>query len=262
MIKLIASDLDGTLLQRGNQAVDQKLFPLINQMSQENQLFVIASGRQYANLRRMFEPVADKISYICENGALVIHKNQVISKQIIPRKLGILLIEFILDLEDCEVLISGEKTSYLKPKNEEYLIYIRDILKNNVTIIEHLDEIEEDFLKISLYHSSGISPFLQEFLNENFSHILKTATAGENWFDFTNSRANKGQAIQLLAKRLKIDKSEMMAFGDQANDIEMLQQVEYSYAMNNAIDEVKNISRYQSENVVQTINNLIIRGIL
>ena len=69
MIYLIASDIDGTLLQGGQTRLDPALFDVIERLEQHGIRFAAASGRQYTNLRRLFAPVADKIDYICENGS-------------------------------------------------------------------------------------------------------------------------------------------------------------------------------------------------
>ena len=63
MIKLVASDLDGTLLLNGAQKLPEELFPLIRGLKKEGILFVAASGRQYANMKRLFEPVLEAVSY-------------------------------------------------------------------------------------------------------------------------------------------------------------------------------------------------------
>ena len=60
MIKLVASDLDGTLLLNGAQSLPEELFPLIKELKELGILFVAASGRQYANMKRMFAPVSLK----------------------------------------------------------------------------------------------------------------------------------------------------------------------------------------------------------
>lgn len=61
MIKLVASDLDGTLLFKGAQSLPEEIFPLIRQLKKMGILFVAASGRQYANMKKMFRPVVEMI---------------------------------------------------------------------------------------------------------------------------------------------------------------------------------------------------------
>ena len=70
MIKLIASDLDGTLLHGGEQSLSPRTLSLIRRLTEKGIRFIAASGRQYDNERRLFADIQDHISYIAENGAL------------------------------------------------------------------------------------------------------------------------------------------------------------------------------------------------
>ena len=70
MIRLIASDIDGTLLHNGAAEIDPVIFEEIHRLKQKGILFCPASGRQYHSLRRLFAPAADELTYLCENGAL------------------------------------------------------------------------------------------------------------------------------------------------------------------------------------------------
>ena len=70
-IKLIACDLDGTLLHPGEREPRSEAFELIDELHRRGIVFMPASGRQYASLRYLFAPVADELAYVCENGALV-----------------------------------------------------------------------------------------------------------------------------------------------------------------------------------------------
>ena len=71
MIRLVASDIDGTLLRNGAKTIDPVLFDQIRRLRERGIRFCPASGRQYSSLRRLFAPVADELSYLCENGAVV-----------------------------------------------------------------------------------------------------------------------------------------------------------------------------------------------
>ena len=71
MIKLVISDMDGTLLD-GEGNMPTQLFPVLDALHEQGILFAVASGRQYGNLRQLFAPVRERIAFICENGALVV----------------------------------------------------------------------------------------------------------------------------------------------------------------------------------------------
>ena len=112
MIKFIASDLDGTILQNKAQHVDDTTMQVIRQLVDKDMLFAPASGRQRESLKKLFAPVADKLVYISENGALVSYKDTIINKMPIERSLAMDMIADIDSIENCEVLASGEHYAY------------------------------------------------------------------------------------------------------------------------------------------------------
>lgn len=79
-IKLIACDLDGTLLHPGEREPRSEAFELIDELHRRGIVFMPASGRQYASLRYLFTPVADELAYVCENGALVMSEGRAVVK--------------------------------------------------------------------------------------------------------------------------------------------------------------------------------------
>ena len=87
MIKLVASDLDGTLLLNGAQSVEDSMFETIGKLLDRGILFAPASGRQMTSLKRLFAPVAEELVYISENGALVSYKGKTIAKTPMKREL-------------------------------------------------------------------------------------------------------------------------------------------------------------------------------
>ena len=83
MIKLIATDLDGTLLN-GDRRLPQGIFDAVMKLRANGVLFAPASGRQYANVKKLFSPVADDLLFICENGALVKYREQTVYLNPVP----------------------------------------------------------------------------------------------------------------------------------------------------------------------------------
>ena len=84
-------------------------------------------------------------------------------------------------------------------------------------------------------------------LREKYSGRMKITIAGDMWMDCMKPGINKGQAVKLLQDSLEIKPEETMAFGDQLNDIEMLEQAYYSFAVGNARPEVKATARFQTD---------------
>lgn len=256
-LKLIASDLDGTLLHNGAQKVSSEIIDSIKELSSHGILFAAASGRQYANLRRLFAPVQNDIAYICENGALVMYQDQIISKSCIDRTIGLQLMEDIMDNSGGELLLSGQSTSYVQPKNPYFAYFLEHIVHNNVTVVDDFHTVEEPFYKISICEEVGVAENSGPSLVDKWGKILKSTISGFEWLDFTHPDTNKGNAILSLCKHLQITPDQAMAFGDNYNDIEMLTTVKYGYAMEGAKEDIKSLTPYHTKSVEQTIQDLL-----
>ena len=110
MIKLIASDIDGTLVPYGEHDLPQGLFPLIHRLKAAGVVFCPASGRQYHSLRQLFAPVAEDVCFLCDNGAILYGPGEedaapILAKTAMPQREAMALAGEILALPDCEVLI-------------------------------------------------------------------------------------------------------------------------------------------------------------
>lgn len=255
MIKLIASDLDGTLLQNGAQVLTEEAKRVIAAVQKAGVLFVAASGRQYPNLQRLFGELSKDMIFICENGAYTVLNGMELDSIPMDRELGIALMQDIYARENCEVLLSGKDTSYLQPKTEDYVYRLRYIVKNTVQIVEDLTKVEEPFLKISAYQADGIS-LSEAYFQKRWGMRLQAVLSDLFWMDFTAFGVNKGQALEKIQKKFGITKEETMVFGDNFNDIEMFAQAAYSYVMENAPDKVKEYGGYRSVRVEDTLKGL------
>ena len=203
MIKLVASDLDGTLLQNGAQELTPRALDLVRRLTEKGIVFVASSGRQYDNEVNLFKPVKDQISYIAENGSICIHKGNVIFRTVIAPE----------------------------------------------QIRRTIDEVKKDGPHI-------IDKYLHH-LKAKFSSEIKVVTSGNIWIDFIAPGTNKGTALLKLLDVLQIRPEECMAFGDQYNDVEMLQTVGTSYAMSNSAPGISYYSTYVTDSVEDVLEDLL-----
>ena len=226
MIELIASDIDGTLLTHGARAISPRVFTCIHALRPLGVRFCAASGRQYTSLRRLFAPVADEIFYICENGAIVYGDGpqaaaRVLCKTPMPRALAERLIREILAREECEVLISGANTSYVMPKRVDMAARMRDFTGNNVRTVARCEDIPEDIVKISAFSESAER--LQPVLRPQWEAHFSVAVAGREWLDFT--LADKSTGMRGLCGALGVAPRDVLALGDNFNDVPLLDMV-------------------------------------
>lgn len=237
MIKLIASDIDGTLLQNGETAISERFFTQARRLRNQGIALCAASGRQYSSLKNLFAPVAEGMYFLCENGAVVYGPGaELLSKTVIDRALSLELCRDILAIPDCEVLISGTNMSYLCPKTQDYIDHIRYFVGNNTTVLSAPQDMPEDFVKISAYYRPGAT-VIEPMLAPKWKDTFQVAVAGECWLDFT--LADKATGIRALCTALNIDPKDTMAFGDNYNDIPMLDAVGHPYLMSSAAQPLR-----------------------
>lgn len=256
MIKLIASDLDGTLLHNGAQQLDPHIFDLILRLNDKGIRFSAASGRPYSNLRHLFAPIQDDISYIAENGSLCVHNGTVLSRGEIQRDLGISIFDAVKEYGKCDCFLSCESKAYTNTSNTEFFNLLKNVLKYDIVQIDDFRSIEEQFLKIALWNKNGTKE-IAPYFSKRFENQIKVVTSGNAWIDFIAPNANKGTALSDLLDHLKLKPENCIAFGDQYNDTEMLQLAGTSYSMSTAAPGMSYYSTYVTESVEEVLEDIL-----
>ena len=237
MIKLVASDLDGTLLFKGAQSLPEEIFPLIRQLKKMGILFVAASGRQYANMKKMFRPVVDDMAF----------------EQELVREIA----ENIYDKEGSEFTCSTKDFYYIRPKTEHFRDLMINVVGNVCKEINSFEEITEPCMKLAVYERGGLQDDTIHYWNERFGDKCTVVTSGTAWVDFIPFDTNKAKGVEKYQEILGIRPEECIVFGDEYNDIAMLKSVPYSFAMAHAKDGVKQAAAYETERVETILKKLI-----
>ena len=246
MIKLITSDIDGTLVPDGHNEINPELFDVILKLRAKGIQFAAASGRQWASIESIFDPVKEKIFYLSDNGAYVGCHGRNLFINPIERETIMDMVKEVRKLEELEVMVSGPDVVYLETKDQEFLDWLIHGYKFKAQRVEDLTKVDSEFIKVSVYRKSDVEENTR-MLRTIFKDRLKMTISGDMWMDCMRPEINKGQAVKLLQDSLGIKPEETMAFGDQLNDIEMLQQAYYSFAVGNAREEVKKAARFQTD---------------
>ncbi len=256
-IRVIFSDLDGTLLRDGRQQLPEQIFPLIRALKEKGIFFVAASGRQYANMRRMFAPVQDDIAYICENGALAVFGGEILYKEEFPEDLCRDIYKAAMEKPETEFLYSGPARHYLIPKTEEFVNLISNVVRNDYACVSGLEEIPEKCVKCAVYEPGGASDENLAYWQERFGSRCVAATSGNCWIDFIPFGINKGLGVRRICEKLGAAVSMSMAFGDERNDVDLLKNAGFGIAMSHAREEVKECTAYEADSVEKVLETLI-----
>lgn len=258
MIKMIASDLDGTLLQNGAQELTPRALDLIRQLTEKGIRFVAASGRQYANERHVFHEIRDDISYIAENGSLCVHHGKVISRGIIPDELAYRIINEIRREPGFEMVVSREEACFMENNNALLVDHIVNVMKNSTVIVDDITKVEPPIIKISVANmtSGDLTGYLRH-LQKMFSSEINVVTSGNVWIDFIIPGYNKGTALKRFMDLFGISPEECMVFGDQYNDVEMLEAAGESYAMSGGAPGISRYAAHITDSVEDVLEELL-----
>ena len=249
MIKLIASDLDGTLLHDYQQTVPEDIYDTIRALHDKGILFTAASGRQYANIRRLFSPLGFDIPYIAENGSLCIYKEEV-------RHILDVLMEYRKIYHTGHCILSVKDTYYSDSTDERFIDYMENDMHNIVTYVPDLYAVKEPIIKAAICDFNGtqnLAPFFQERIGNEISVV----TSADHWIDFIAPNANKGSALKVLMKKFGIKKEECICFGDQQNDIEMLKAAGTAYVMATGHPLAKKAADYVVDSPLPVMQGLL-----
>ncbi|MCM1126251.1 MAG: Cof-type HAD-IIB family hydrolase [Lachnospiraceae bacterium] len=264
MIKLIASDVDGTLIKDSTPDLYPEMAETIRELTKRGILFCAASGRQYESLRNVFRDVADEIAYIAENGAHIRYQNQNISVTPMKRE----HIEGIITMlrpyyGECETITSTPNGSLVESRNEDFVNLITYGYHNAFRRVEDVLKVDDTIIKIAVYRKGSIRKLGESLFIPKWQDKVKACMAGEEWVDFMDSSVDKGNGLKILENHLKISRQETMVFGDNDNDIGMMRAAGYSYAVDTAVDEVKQAAGgicpgYKQKGVYQIIRKEVL----
>lgn len=174
MIKLVASDLDGTLLQNGAQELTPRALDLVRRLMEKGIVFVASSGRQYDNEVNLFKPVKDQISYIAENGSICIHKGNVISRTVIAPELIRRIIDEVKKDGRFEIVVSREDACFIEDHDPDFVNHIVHVMKNTTQIVEDVRDVEGPILKIAICNMKDGPHIIDKYL-----HHLKAKFSSE-----------------------------------------------------------------------------------
>lgn len=256
MIKLVASDIDGTLLPEGTKELNPEIYDIILELKKHGILFVAASGRQLDSQQRLFTPVADDISYISENGAICMHEGQKFVISELNRDFAMRIITEVEKRPNCKLAISTPSTQYIKSGDSEFYEYMCGHLSYNITAIDSFRDIDEPIVKIAFLDSVTTQESYEHF-KSLFGEEIKIANAGNLWIDFIPFDSNKGTALKFILEKMNLTPADAMSFGDQQNDIEMLEYTKKSYAMAHAKPDVQKHATDITDSVEKTLRELL-----
>ncbi|MBC2582788.1 Cof-type HAD-IIB family hydrolase [Clostridium sp. DJ247] len=250
--KLCLCDMDGTLLDsKGFISKDNEI--ALKKLQETGVEVVIASGRVDLMVKTFIKQLNLKGHIIACNGGLIknittgeILYSKVIDKVKVREIVNYCLennVKFLLYTTD---MVYSNKGNPLTERYENLNESVTEDLKVPITyindiLIKNIDNI--DVLKILLVCSShDYAKILEDYFSKLYE--LSIVSSARGLLDIMAPNISKGNALKILSEKLKIGLNEIIAFGDNYNDIDMLESAGLPIAMGNAVDEAKAIAKY------------------
>ena len=258
MVKLVVSDLDGTLLNRHGK-VEKDILDIIKRLNDKGILFTVATGRSISMAENILELLNIEIPYILCNGAIVVHQKKIVIKKPMPLKSLRSVLEKAVKL-DMTVIYSVDGIDNLLEDTNWSLHRKEDYLKNlKLRRLEdsEWDNIETDKVFILNDKDNEEINFIRE--DQSIMDNCSLTQYGNQSLEVVKKGVSKSSGIEYLISSLNIDFSNVLAIGDQFNDVEMIRDSGYGVAVANANDDIKKYANYVTQNenhlgVIEAIN--------
>lgn len=240
MIRLIASDMDGTLLDE-NSHVPPETFDLIKALRKEGVRFAASSGRRYDRLCQFFEPVIDQMDFVAANGAQVYVDGELVDREVFSH-LGIRrLAKCVGRFASLHMVLYDDERSFLLDDEDKF---VREIDKDlpKAERIWYLPGPETNIIKASIFCDSGHVMDYAYALSRELGDEFVFAPSGHYWIDALQRGVSKASGIEQVMASHGIARDEVMAFGDSMNDYEIIRFVGTGCAMENARPALKAVA--------------------
>jgi Cof subfamily protein (haloacid dehalogenase superfamily) len=244
-VKLVVTDMDGTLLNDQGQ-VSEQFYSIFKQLKAHDIHFAAASGRQYYSIANKLEPIVDQITIIAENGGIAKRGAQELLVTQMDKESVFELIRLLRTLKDAYIVLCGKNSSYVETTNETFIDLFNEYYARYQRVEDLTAVTDDEFVKIAVYHFESSESFLYPSV-KHLEDKLQVKVSGPNWLDISHPDAHKGHALKLLQQKLGYTPQQTMVFGDYNNDIEMLGLAKYSFAMENAHPNVKKVANYSTK---------------
>lgn len=263
-IKMIAVDMDGTFLNDEKRYNRPRFLAQYARMKQQGIRFVVASGNQYYQLASFFPDIAEEISFVAENGGWIVSEGRdLFNGALTPEQVNT-VIDRLEALPFIDTILCGKQSGYILNR---YSDAFKTLAARYYHRLEHVDSfanLNDVFFKFALNLPDSELLKTMDALTNDLHGIVVPVSSGHGSIDLIIPGLHKANGLRMLQQQWGIDDSEVVTFGDGGNDLEMLRQAGFGFAMQNAPDAVKAVTPLRApsnnEEGVLTIIDRVLDG--
>jgi cof-like hydrolase len=273
-IKMIATDMDGTLLDPRGELDLPRLTAVLDQLEERDIKFVIATGNEIQRMRLLLGDLTERMTLIVANGARIFEKNEMLLGTFWqPDLIADTLAYFQGQEREVHLVVTSTKGGFVQDGTDFPMISkimteeMAGHFYKRMNFVPNLQNHPfEEVLKMSVMVDEAQAAEITRQINTAFAGRLSAVTSGYGAIDIIQEGLHKAWGLRQLMDRWQIKSKEIMAFGDSENDLEMLELADFSYAMENGDEKIKRIaSRLAPANaesgVLQVIEQYLEKGV-
>lgn len=273
--KLIVTDMDGTVLGEDHKITPENKIAL-KKAEKMGIKIVFATGRFHDSAKEHVEFLDNTMPIISSNGSIIKHPvtDEVLYSNFIDREICLKVMD-IIDNYNLKYQIYTDEKILQKYETEEEMIFMKEfIVKNFSDKAEILfkKDLKEDVKNSKVLKFNVMEIDKQELLDKvrhdlQFVDNIEITSSWKDNLEIMSEGSHKGKAVEYLSSLFGIDREHIIAFGDNYNDLSMIEFAGIGVAMGNAEEDVKNIANYVTDKngnsgVAKAINDLVLQKVV
>ncbi|WP_010093630.1 Cof-type HAD-IIB family hydrolase [Ornithinibacillus scapharcae] len=246
---LIALDLDGTLLS-DDKVISEKNKKILKNAMDDGHIVVIATGRPHRASIQYYHELGLQTPMVNFNGALIHHpqdnKWDVLHNPM-PRRTALSIVQTCYDLDVQNVLAEVMDNVYLDKYDQDLIDIFYQTKDDSPFVIGSLkSKLNEDPTSLLIHPKEEHITTLRDHLDEFHAEVIEHRKWGAPWnvIEIVKKGINKAVGLKKIAHYYQIPEDRIIAFGDEDNDLEMIDYAGVGVAMGNAIDPLKSIAKH------------------
>ena len=243
MIKLLLSDVDGTLVTK-DKVLTPRAIAAVHALHAADIHFAVTSGRPPRGMEMLIEPLALSTPLSAFNGGLVVEPDlEVVAERAVPDDLVAPTIA-LLESFDLSIWVYQGANWFVRDRDGPHVARESSTVQFAPTLVAGFDGIASGVAKIvGVSDDYDVVAEAAEATRQTFGHHVAASRSQDYYLDVTHPDANKGGVVKYLSARYGIPQDEIATIGDMPNDVLMFAQSGLSIAMGNAHREVQRAAR-------------------
>jgi len=242
-IGLLLADVDGTLVT-AEKKLTERAIRAVHELHEAGVLFAITSGRPPRGMQMLVEPLKISTPIAAFNGGLLVEPDMsVLEQRVLPAR----LVGQVIDLFDSSGLDSWIYRGadwFVRDASAAHVAREAATVQFEPTVVTDFAGLGEDVAKIvGVSDDQALVAKVESAAHERFGEHVSAARSQPYYLDVTHPKANKGEVVKLLSRRLKVPPEQIATIGDMPNDVLMFSKSGLSIAMGQSDPEVQRAAR-------------------